>query len=462
MGRHSATPQSVVSVGLFGAYDIRGRYPDEFSPPTARRIADAFLESIPGAFVVAHDGRRASRALERTVVDRLQDRDRVVVRLGIQPTPVVGYASRSLHFHGLAFTPSHNAVGYAGIKAFGLTGRSLGSEWNRIRRAFAHPAPRAKAGTRPATRRAAYAIPRVRAGKVLQGYLSHVTRGLATSRSVVLDGRGGATTLLAPRALARIGARVHELHPRFSPVFHGLSPEPLPENVVDLGRSVRTRRADLGVAFDGDGDRVTFVDEHGRWVEPEVIGAFLHRHLSPPGRPLVASVDASQRCESSAPTVRSRVGSRYVSATMRRHRSVVGFEASSHYYLDHWGPNSDGILVACVVCHLLEQERTSLGELGRAFGPIVRNRQLVSFETRAEALRTYRHLAASLGRRLEEGIDGFLFRSPHGAVHFRLSNTQPAIRVLLEVNPGHRLSDLRRVWARMAAISTRSRHRPGV
>jgi phosphoglucosamine mutase len=438
---------------LFGAYDIRGRYPEDFPAVTCRRIADAFLGWSRRPFVEARDTRYASKQLERAVVARLRSKGQTLVGLGIQPTPVVGFASAYLGRVGLEFTPSHNAVGYAGIKAFASNGRSLGPEWGRIRGEFVgarRPRPRRPA---PVARRGRGGAGPAASRGVLRAYLAHVTRGLHTDRSVVVDGRGGATTHLAPRALRLLGAEVRELHPRFSPVFHRLSPEPRREDVGDLGRTVRMSRADLGVAFDGDGDRVVFVDERGRWVEPEVIGAFLHRYLSPAGRPLVVSVDASQRCEAVVPTVRSRVGSRYVSAAMRRHRSAVGLEPSSHYYLAAWGPNSDGILTACVVTHLLEQQNTSLGQLARAFGPVVRDRSEIHFGSRTEAARRLRALTTQMGARLEKGIDGFVFRAPQGSVLLRLSNTQPTIRILLEPSRGDRLDELRRAWEREAALA---------
>ena len=363
---------------------------------------------------------------------------------------MVGFASALLTGTGLAFTPSHNALGYAGIKAFGPTGRSMGSEWSRIRRAFARPRGLSRSAGPRAGRGKERGPPPITPRAVLRAYLAHVTRGLETDRSIVLDGRGGATTRLAPRALSAAGARVRELHPRFSADFHRLSPEPLRENVGDLGRAVRAAGADLGVAFDGDGDRVVFVDERGEWVEPEVIGMFLHRALSTGNRPLVASVDASQRCETTTPTVRSRVGGRYITAAMRRHRTTVGFEASSHFYLSRWGPNSDGILTACVVSHLLDRERTSLRRLGREFGPIVRERQLVHFRTRAEALGRYREMAERHAHRLEKGIDGFVLRVAEGSVLIRPSNTQPTIRIVLEPNPGRSLTTLRGKWEEIA------------
>ena len=144
--------------------------------------------------------------------------------------------------------------------------------------------------------------------------------------------------------------------------------------------------------------------------------------------------------------MRSRVGGRYVTAAMRRHGSSIGFEASSHYYLARWGPNSDGILAACVVCHLLDAARTSLGALRRAFGPIVRDRRVVNFGTREEARRSLNEVVSSASPRPEKGIDGFIFRASEGSVLLRVSNTQPSIRIVFEPCRGSRLSNLRRVW----------------
>ena len=434
------------STDILGAYDIRGRYPGDFSAAICDRLAEGFLQTARDGFVVGRDVRRASERLERSVVGRLRRSGRRVVELGVQPTPVIGFASQYLATTGLAFTPSHNAVGDAGIKAFRADGTSFASEWTRVRAALARaPLVGRSSGPMSMGRAPTQGRP-TPASPVVQPYLAHVTRSMQTSRTIVVDGRGGATTQLAPLALRRLGGEVRELHPRFSPNFHELSPEPQRENVADLGRMVRSVGADLGVAFDGDGDRVVFVDEKGSWVEPEVIAMFLHRHLSPRGRPLIASADASQRCEEEVPTVRSRVGGRYVTAAMRRHSSSVGFEASSHYYLARWGPNSDGILAACVVCHLLDSARTSLTVLRRAFGPIVRDQRIVNFGTRAEARRSLQEVVRHASPRPEKGVDGFVFRSSEGSVLLRLSNTQPSIRIVLEPQRGSRLDDLRRAW----------------
>ncbi len=453
-------PKGAAPSELFGAYDIRGRYPRDFTPEVSRRLADVFLSNYPGPFVVARDTRAASRTLETTIVQRLRAERRTVFELGVQPTPVVGFSSRYLRAIGLAFTPSHNALGFAGIKAFGANGESFGRQWRRLRRDFADLG----AFSRPHSVRTEAGVPSLPGAPsskdAVSAYVAHITRDLWFRGKIVVDGRGGATTRLAPQALSRIGATVRELHPTFSARFHGRSPEPVVSNVADLGRKVRSERADFGVAFDGDGDRVVFVDGDGDWVEPEVVATFLHRHLSPARRPLVGSADVSQRCERHARTVRSRVGSRYISAAMRRHRSLVGFEASSHFYLPSWGPNSDGILVACVVSDLLRRSGTTLGVLSRSFGRIVRRRSTIDFPTRTLASEHLRSLIRRLDPPPRPDVDGFVWKSESGTVLFRASNTQPSLRISFEARAGGRLSSLRGDWAR--AQSLRGRRKSNV
>ncbi|MFZ1023397.1 MAG: hypothetical protein WAN87_04615 [Thermoplasmata archaeon] len=180
-------------------------------------------------------------------------------------------------------------------------------------------------------------------------------------------------------------------------------------------------------------------------MEPEVIGTFLHRHLSPPSRPLVASMDASGRCEQYTSIARCRVGGRFVQARMRQTGAVVGFEGSGHYYLSRWGPSSDGILVACVLADLLMRARVTLSSLVGDFGSIFRANGAIEFISRTMAAQTYAAIRETLGgRTFEPALEGTEVRLAAGRVLFRLSNTQPAIRITLEASKRPGLADLQR------------------
>ena len=429
---------------FFGAYDIRGRYPEELGPSEIRRLGAALIERDRGPMVIGRDVRRESRTVERILLRTFRLLGCQVVRLGVQPTPVVGFSARYLGCPGFSLTASHNAPGYIGIKGFRSTGRLFSREWTRIRRSYLHPdlafsSPANRNPPREQRLAAGNAPPRC-----IRAYLEHVTQGLRSSLKVVVDGRGGATTRVAPAALRRMGVRPIVLHPQFSSRFFGLSPEPTAANCRDLGAAVRETGAAFGVAFDGDGDRVAFVDDRGKWTEPEAIALFLYRKLSNPRRPLVASVDASYRCEEQVPTARVRVGGRFVTAAMRSFRANVGFEPSGHYYLPRWDPSSDGILITCILAHLVGKSGDPFHSLSAAFGAIFREHCALEYEDRDHATRAYARIQHRFKRDLERLPDGVVLRRPEGTVLIRTSNTQPAVRLTLEARNRRGLGELRR------------------
>jgi phosphomannomutase len=442
---------------IFRGYDIRGLYPREIDPSTARRLGRALGRALPGPFLLGRDTRRESESFARELEKGLRSQGARVALLGIVPTPEVAFlAGRSKGF-GLAVTPSHNAVGYVGLKGFSPSGRLFDREWNGVRDAFRRIslAPRARAhrtGTVPTG-----SVGRSGSNGAFENeYLAHVTRGLESDLSVVLDTRGGATARAAPEALRRIGARVVELTRGFSPRFFGLSPEPRPETLTALSARIAAVRADLGFAFDGDGDRCVVLDDRGHRVEPEVVALLLHRAFADPRSPIVASVDASRRLERKVRTVRSRVGGRFVTRAMRRYGAEIAVEPSGHYYLRRYGADSDGILTACLVAHALGRQRTRLSGLSRRFGPLHRGTQTADFPGMAEARRAFHRMVASMGKRARTGLDGVTVEFPEGWCLVRRSNTQPSIRFAYEATDSVSLRRLERAAFRIAEIGKSS------
>jgi phosphomannomutase / phosphoglucomutase len=444
-------------LSFFGTYDIRGRFPREIGPEEVEHLAAAFACVGTGPLLVGRDVRYESKKLEKLLVAALSRHGRRVVALGVQATPAIGFAAAHFRRTSLALTPSHNAVGYVGIKAFSPNGGLFAREWAKVRRLYLHSIQRGNPTRRRMVqvRRGLSRSPKIH--EWTEAYLEHLTRGRGSAHSIVVDSRGGATAHVAPVALQRMGAKVTSLHPGFSATFNGQSPEPTPVNVAGLGRAVRFTKADFGVTFDGDGDRVAFVDRRGRWVEPEVVALFLQQELATPDKVLVASADASSRCETKARILRSRVGSRYVLSAMRKSRAIVGFEISGHYYLPKWDPNSDGILTACVVSDLLSRSSRRLDELIDEFGPIFRRSSAIAFSSHAEAVRNYDALCRSMAAHgTVPGVDGISLRTASGTVHGRPSNTEPTIRFTLEASNKTGLKKLERFARELIPVSPRS------
>jgi phosphomannomutase len=355
----------------------------------------------------------------------------------------VAYLARRWKRIGIAVTPSHNAVGYVGLKGFTSAGRLFDREWRSVRDAYGEVARGYERKGLPHHERGPVAA--VGTTRQLHAeYLKHVTQGLESDLSVVLDTRGGATAAGAPAALRRIGARVVEMQKGFSPTFFGGSPEPRPDTLRALSHRVTSTGATVGFAFDGDGDRCVILDERGRRVEPEVIALLLYRSFANPRSPIVASLDASKVLDRHARILRSRVGGRFVTRAMRARGAEVGVEPSGHYYVRRYGVDSDGILVACLVAHALAARRESLSTLTREFGRIYRGTLTTDFASMADARHAFRNIVRDLGKRARPGLEGVTVRFPEGGCLVRRSNTQPSIRFAYEAA---RAGSLRRLEA---------------
>ena len=431
---------------VFRGYDIRGLYPSAIDPEIARRLGAALARSLRGPFLIGRDTRRESKGFARDVVRGLRSGGARVELLGITPTPEVAFLARHRSAVGIAVTPSHNALGYVGLKGFTPSGRLFDREWGAVAKAFRSAPERSRSATptigppRRATR--ARISPALRAGN--EAYLGHITAGLRADLTVALDTRGGATARVAPDALRRIGARVTETTKGFSPRFFGTSPEPRPETLASLRRRIKTARADVGFAFDGDGDRCVVLDDRGHPVEPEVVALLLHQTFADRGSALVASADASRVLERFTRTVRSRVGGRFVTRAMRRSRAQVGVEPSGHYYVRRYGADSDGVLTACLVSHALRCQDSPLSRYARRFGRFYRGAFTVDYPSMTLARVALRRIVRALGARARRGLDGFTFQVAEGWCLLRRSNTQPSLRFAFEATGPAALDRIRR------------------
>lgn len=439
---------------LFHGYDIRGRYPELLGDRAAYMLGRSLARALHGPFVVGRDVRSESHRIASAVQAGLAREGARAVFVGIAPTPGVCFLARNLRRFGVSVTPSHNAVGYAGLKAFTPTGRLLDREWTKIHRVYdqlrAAPLPSERPGRDP---QAGSDGDGRRTRRDLEPYLVHLTEERRSRGTFVVDARGGAASRVGPAALRRMGARVVELRPGFSPDFFGRSPEPRAGDSEELGRTVRATEADAGFAFDGDGDRCLVFDRRGRVVSPEAISLLLYDAFSAPRAPLVASWDASRALDRRTRTVRSNVGGRHVVRTMRRAKATVGMELSGHFYLSRYGSDSDGILVACAIAHLLDQEPGALETRERKIGAIHRGSFTRDYPTYPEARRAYRALCRARHHPPVRGLDGLLGELSTGWYLIRRSGTQPSLRFTYEARSARRLPPLERQVRRLAELA---------
>lgn len=432
-GHATVTPRAARSAApsFFQEYDLRGRFPEEIDPDAARRVGERLAGLIGRSIVVARDTREESLAFETALVEGLRARGATVETIGIAPTPAVEFCARRHRRFGLAVTPSHNPLGYVGLKGFTPEGRLLRNEWVRLARTWTSSPSngRDSAPKVPKTGPRGYRPigPRWR-----EEYLRFAAGGVRTRLRVVVDCRGGATAKLAPQALRYAGASVSTMDAEYSSNFAGRSPEPNSRDLAELGRRVREERADLGVTFDGDGDRVVFVDEVGQSVVPEAVALVLRAPGTPRESPLVATADTSQRLRQFGRVRYCRVGSHHVRSKMQRTGALLGFEASGHYYFGDGTGGSDGIRTACLVLRSLSRRGARLGEEVARIGAFPRSARSVPFPSMDAARSAFEDCVRRVGPRGRRELDGLRISGAAGWLYLRASNTQPLLRVTLE------------------------------
>ena len=342
------TPDAV-HPSIFKAYDIRGVYPDELDGSAARAIGNALSRHLDaGPVVVGRDMRQSGVELLEQLVGGLRAQGRDVLDIGRVATPVVYYATCALRAAGgVMITASHNPGRYNGFKLCRERAVPIGidSGLRQIREDAL--GPRAALGERTGGDAAGGSL---RAVRVLDDYHRSLLEAFpgaspATPRRVAIDAGNGIAGEAISGLLAQLPLEVTRLYFEPDGSFPNHEADPLkPENVADLRRAVLRSGAELGVAFDGDGDRAVFVDEQGDALPADLTTALFTRMLfdaemlgAEPGAPVVydlrsSRVVAEEVLGVGGVPVRSRVGHAFMKHAMREQGACFGGELSGHYY----------------------------------------------------------------------------------------------------------------------------------
>ena len=356
---------------LFGTNGIRGLANVELTPEFALKVAAAigtFFEA--GKIVVGCDGRTSSPMLKSAVVSGLTSTGCRVYDAGMVPTPALQYAVKAYGMDGgVMITASHNPPEYNGVKVMASDGVELPRELEmEVERIFFED------GFRRAEWSSVGEV--LKLPGVLETYaeavMKHVDRDAISSArpKVVVDAGNGVSALVYPSILGRLGCRVVAINSNVDGRFPGRPPEPRPENLTALSSAVKFEGADLGVAYDGDGDRAIFSDERGviHWGDRSfalVEKAFLSEN---PGEVVVTPVSSSKVVEDVASEYGGRVlwtkvGSVTVSRTMLRVGAKLGGEENGGVFYGPHQPVRDGAMTTALILEILAKEGRRLSEM---------------------------------------------------------------------------------------------------
>jgi phosphomannomutase len=416
------------------AYDVRGR-DEELTPAVAAALGDAVAREVaaPGSeLLVGRDMRPSSPALAAAFSDAVRRAGVGVVDVGLVSTDALTYASGSLGLPGVMFTASHNPAGWNGLKLC-----RAGAVPVAIDTGLAAIRDRAAVGPGPA---AATAGGR-RELDVLAAFAAHV-RGfvdpaLLAGLRVAVDAGNGMGGLVWPTVVAGLGIETVPLFLELDGTFPNHPADPLdPANLVDLSRAVVAESCVLGLAFDGDADRVFAVDATGAPVDASLVGAVVAtRTLArEPGATVLHSVVCSRDVpeailRAGGTPVVTRVGHSFIKAEMARTGAVLGLEHSGHYYFRANHRADSGIIAAL----LLLEAVAEAGSLAAAVAPFANRVRSGERNLRvADPVAAIAAVAAAYADRPRSDLDGLTVDLGPAWFNLRPSNTEPLLRLNVE------------------------------
>src|SRR4051794_24367247 len=407
------------------------------------------MESGATAIVTAHDMRDSSVPLSRAFAEGALRRGVDVVEAGLGSTDLLYFASGSLGVPGAMFTASHNPAKYNGIKLCRAGAAPVGQESGLATiREWAEGDDYDRVPDRTAS---------IAQRDLLPGYAAHLRSLVDLSAirplRVAVDAGNGMGGHTVPVVLAGLPVEVLPLYFELDGTFPNHEANPLDAaNLVDLQAEVRRTEADIGLAFDGDADRVFVVDERGEPVSPSAITALVAVRELAKGRgtTIIHNLITSRAVpeivrEHGGQPVRTRVGHSFVKAEMARTDAVFGGEHSAHYYFrDFWRADT-GMLAAMHVLAALGEQGRPLSELTAAYSRYAASGEVNSTVADAPARMT----AVRKAYEDEDGVtvdemDGLTVDLPDGSwFNLRASNTEPLLRLNVEAPDEARMVSLR-------------------
>jgi phosphomannomutase / phosphoglucomutase len=439
--------------------DIRGRYPEEVNEDLFLHFGKAFGRQVTAAahgergkatVIVGCDDRPSTPALKKSFLTGLTAYDLRITDLGVVPTPVVYWAKERLEAQASAIiTASHNPSEFNGLKV--MNGkrpptsdmlRALAEEEDRNDIAFLSgqgcftPWPEALAAYK---------------SEMIERFAGHGIESL----SIVLDPGTGCQSGVASEVFRELGAKVAALHDHLDGTYPERHPDcAIPEHLAPLMSAVRKFGADLGVAFDGDGDRIAVVDDQGRIIASEHLGMILlEGPLRPdPGMPVIIDLKCSMHLDRlvshlQGRPVRCKSGHAYMKDMVLELGAIMGIELSGHIFLKGLKGRDDPLYTALILSEYLASQTHSLSSLVSRLPRLIMTKDLripMSGEEMEQILEGLKH--GLEGARMEM-LDGVRLIWDHGWLLARKSITEPKITLRWE---GETATDLKRIGRLLA------------
>lgn len=343
----------------FKPYDIRGKYPDELNEEVAYRSAKAFAELFNlKEIAVGRDMRISSPALSKAFIKGARESGMNVIDAGVVDTPLIYYVSGKHKMPGAMITASHNPKEYNGIKLVrkGAVAVSWESGFKKIME-LVEKNHFKKAKKRGKLKRKNY----------LKEYKKYVRRFANINPEkkikVVVGAGNGMASKIVPLVYKGLKLKITKVHFGLDGSFPNHTPNPtISENRKQVEKKIRSKKADLGISFDGDMDRIVFFDEKGNYIFPSIIGCVIAKRILQKNKGAVSHTTLTSK--SFIETIKKyggkpypvKVGQSLVKEGMRKSKSLFGVEHSSHFYFKDFYYADSGIIASLIVLEAVAEE----------------------------------------------------------------------------------------------------------
>ena len=436
---------------IFREYDIRGRVPEELNRETAYRLGQCFgayyVSSGAKRISLGRDCRLSSPELCTGVIEGLMDAGIHVVEVGMVPTPLLYFSLHHLDVDGgVQITGSHNPPEYNGFKVCLGKTTIYGEEIQKLRRIGERGSfPKGKGS--------------VESKEVTQPYQEEILKGIRCGqipRRVVLDAGNGVAGLVAPELYSRMGIEVEKLFCEPDGRFPNHHPDPtLPENLKHLVQKVNDTSADLGIAFDGDADRIGVVDRRGKIIWGDQLLIIFSRDLLKrhPGAKIIGEVKCSQvlyddiRKHGGMP-IMWKAGHSLIKAKMKEEGALLAGEMSGHiFFAERYFGYDDAIYAGARLLEILSTESKELEELLAGVPSLVSTPEIRMDCPDDKKFQVVAALASEFKKEYQViDVDGARVVFDGGWGLIRASNTQPVLVLRFEAEDQKTLQEIQKIF----------------
>jgi len=441
-----ADPESIPA-SIFRAYDIRGVAEQQLTSQNVKRIGQAIgseaLDQNITSLLVGYDGRLSSPALSIALIEGIRSSGCSAVSIGLVPTPLLYFATYATDYaSGVMLTASHNPANYNGLKIVFNQNSLAGNQIQKIRTRIENDQLRTGSG-------------KFSELEVDRSYIDDICTRIQLSKplKVVIDCGNAVPGKIAPTLFKELGCDVHPIFCEIDGNFPNHHPDPtVPENLAVLASTVLEKNADIGIALDGDGDRVGLITNRGKFVDADRMLMALVQSILPnyPGRTVVFDVKCTSKLgalikQFGGSPIMHRSGHSLMKQKMRETNAILGGEFAAHIFIkDNWFGFDDGLYVAARLLKIISESCASSDEIFEQFftGFCTPEIRIEVPEERKFLLMDRLIELASFPTATLITLDGLRVEYADGWGLVRASNTSPALQLRFEADTRIRMNEI--------------------